>query len=65
MFEVLDTRAIFVSLTGVENLLEIGKSNFVNEAKHNPFADLIEKCGGVDLLERLQEHENEKIFQKA
>jgi hypothetical protein len=31
----------------------------------NKYADLVEECGGLDLLESLQTHTNEEIYEKS
>jgi len=44
---------ITVALEGLETLLKIGQKN-VGSGQENPYANEIERCGGVDSIESLQ-----------
>jgi hypothetical protein len=48
-----DTRAIMVSLQGVENVLDRGMTSFTDEKEENPFATELEIVKGIDVLEKL------------
>lgn len=59
---VVDSDIVQVALNALENILKTGEK--CNE-KPNPFAILIEECGGLDKIEYLQSHENRDIYYKA
>jgi len=55
---------ITVALEGLETLLKLGQKN-VENGQENPYATEIERCGGVDSIESLQQHANEYIYEQA
>ncbi|EKX35427.1 hypothetical protein GUITHDRAFT_79857 [Guillardia theta CCMP2712] len=59
-----DVRIVSVALEGIENILKCGQRNLTQEGT-NPFAQLLEVCGGIDKIEDLQRHENQKIYDMA
>uniref|UniRef100_A0A7S0I2R3 Importin subunit alpha n=1 Tax=Hanusia phi TaxID=3032 RepID=A0A7S0I2R3_9CRYP len=59
-----DVRIVSVALEGIENILKCGQRNLTQEGT-NPFAQLLEVCGGIDKIEDLQRHENSKIYDMA
>ena len=49
-----EARTLIVSMEGISNILKCGKQHFTNEGQdENPFAVVLEKCGGVDKIEDL------------
>ncbi len=64
LFNCTDAKIIMVAMEGIENILKIGQKD-TKTSDVNKFAELVEECHGVDMLEKLQEHENEDIYQKA
>jgi len=60
-----DSRIILVAMDAIENVLKVGKTDANANRGPNEFADHVEECGGLDLLENLQRHDNEDIYQKA
>jgi hypothetical protein len=63
---VADSKIIIVALEGLENILKVG----MEEAKEkgiptNKMATYIEEAEGCQKLERLQEHENTDVYEKA
>ncbi|RWS15915.1 importin subunit alpha-3-like protein [Dinothrombium tinctorium] len=56
---VKDVQVVHVVLDGIRNILKTAGKNFYSIA-----AD-IEKCGGLDKIEHLQNHENEDIYKLA
>jgi len=49
-----------VVLDALAKILRVGEADDNQE-----FADKVEECGGLDLIEALQDHENDRIYQKA
>ncbi|CAG9767205.1 unnamed protein product [Ceutorhynchus assimilis] len=56
-----DFKTVSVVLDGLNNLLLAAQK--LGEAEK--VAILIEECGGLDLIESLQSHDNEKIYEKS
>jgi hypothetical protein len=54
-----DPQVIQVALDGLNNILKS------NEALVTAICEEIEKCGGLDEIEKLQNHENDGIYQLA
>ncbi|KAI8371790.1 importin alpha protein [Radiomyces spectabilis] len=62
----MDNKIIMVALDGLDNLLRVGEVEKLNTADGlNPYALLIEECGGVDYIHALQTHDNSDIYKKA
>mmetsp|Transcript_15061 Transcript_15061/g.29690 ORF Transcript_15061/g.29690 Transcript_15061/m.29690 type:complete len:522 (+) Transcript_15061:56-1621(+) len=65
MIELLtssDSRVIKVILEGLENILEIGNKKS-NESNLNIYTRAIEQAGGLEKLENLQHHSDDKIYE--
>lgn len=62
-----DPRTITVCLEGIENILGIGEvqRNMGNTGDVNLYAQLVEDAEGLEKIEGLQNHENNKIYEKA
>lgn len=60
LFVCSDARIILVALEAVENILKAGKKLGIED-----FAIHVDKCGGIDNLEKLQEHPNEDVYNRA
>jgi len=65
LLDCKDPRIIVVALEGLENILKLGKAEVELQGGENRFSLQMEQCGGLDLLELLQEHMNKEIYQKA
>jgi len=65
LFSQNESKIITVALEGISRILRNGKESFMNERGTNPFADILEECGGLNKLEELQEHPNNAIYEKA
>jgi len=61
-----DSRLVLVSLECLDNILRSGESvKAKTRTSTNPYCQHIESCGGLDNLEKLQQHKNEEIYQKS
>lgn len=58
-------RFIAVGLEALCNLLKFGKTIFLNQDGSNPVEIELEKNGMFDILEQLQFHESEIVYEKA
>lgn len=65
LLTVMDPNIIQVALNGLENILKVGQQVSSNQQQQNPYATLIEECGGLDKIEFLQQHENMEVYLKA
>jgi importin subunit alpha-1 len=65
LLNIGDTKIIEVSLNGLDNILKFGQHESKLNGLPNPYAYKIEECGGLDKIEYLQSHQNEKIYKKA
>lgn len=60
-----DPKTCVVLLEGLKNCLEVGKDYFLDENGENPFTMIIENCGGLDVLEEMQLHNNQHVYELA
>lgn len=63
MLGVQDPKTVTVALDGIHNILS-NAAKISTEAMNNA-AMALEECNGLDMIEKLQEHENEKIYTKC
>lgn len=62
----IDPRTAVVLLEGIRNVLDVGKNHFPDpNTGENPFVQIIEECGGIDVLEGMQEHPNQHVYDLA
>jgi hypothetical protein len=62
----MDNKIILVALDGLDNILKVGDMEKVNTMDGlNPYALLIEECGGVEYIHALQHHDNGDIYKKS
>jgi hypothetical protein len=64
--QMIHADVIVATLEGLDHLLQTGsllKREFGIET--DPFALAFEECGGLDALERLQQHVSENVYEKA
>jgi hypothetical protein len=59
LLTVKDSQVIQVVLDGINNILKMAADDL------DQISSEIEECGGLDKIERLQEHENEEIYKLA
>lgn len=65
LFKAPDPKIIMVALEGIENILRVGVKDMPRYGGINKYAEFVEECGGLDLIEELQRHDNEEIYNKA
>jgi len=56
-----DSKTLIVILEGLINMLWVGKTLL----NHSLFADKLEECGALDLLEDLQSYPNQHVYDLA
>ncbi|XP_031617394.1 importin subunit alpha [Contarinia nasturtii] len=56
-----DARCVLVILSGLKNLLALTEKKGHLER----FQELFQEVGGIDLLEKLQEHENQEVYENV
>ena len=61
----LDERIVSISLEGFGNILSHGELLKPENNQINPYAEIVEREGGLDRIESLQAHVNELIFKKS
>jgi len=65
LLSITDSKVVEVSLNGIDNILKLGQQDSRQNNGINAYSILIEECGGLDKIEFLQGHQNEKIYKKA
>ena len=65
LLSIPDTKVVEVALTGLGNILKLGHQDSGLNGTPNPYALKVEECGGLDKIEFLQGHQNEKIYKKT
>lgn len=65
LLTTVDSKVVEVALNGLDNVLKLGQHDARINGGSNPYAFKIEECGGLDKIEFLQSHQNEKIYKKA
>ncbi|GAB5590268.1 Importin subunit alpha-1 [Umbelopsis nana] len=62
----MDNKIILVALDGIDNILRVGDMDRGNTDEGiNMYALMVEECGGLEIIQNLQNHDNEEIFKKA
>ncbi|KAL0481613.1 importin subunit alpha-6/7 [Acrasis kona] len=65
LLTVKDVKVINVALEGLENILASGARIAAQNDGDNPYTEIIEECGGVDKIEKLQTHREIETYEKA
>lgn len=66
LLDVPDVPLLDMTLEALERVLKVGARIMISQKlADNPFKTKIEDCQGLDKIERLQEHPNEEIYEKA
>lgn len=60
-----DPKIVLVALQCLENTLKIGQEESERSGADNVYCDIIEECGGLDHLEKLQHHDNDDVYSKS
>jgi hypothetical protein len=61
LLDVSEAKIILISLDAIEAILKVGETVGDGSA----FVNLVTDCGGAELLERLQTHENTKVYKRV
>lgn len=64
MLKCGDVKMVMVVLDALINILKVGQKQSKG-TEDNHYAEMVEECGGLDLLEELQRHENEEVYDKC
>ena len=65
LFTENDMKIVSVALEGLNRILKCGKENFVGSGQVSEFVGVVEQCGGLNKIEKLQHHLNTQIYEKA
>lgn len=60
-----DVKIVQVAMEGIENMLKVAQADAKQVGGENVVAAIVEDCGGLDDLEKLQEAESVAIYEKA
>ena len=60
-----DSKIAHVALESLENILKAGEVSTFGKATTNAYVEWFEEMDGIDLLESLQEHQNQAIYERA
>ena len=60
-----EARILAVALQGLENILRSGQEYYLKNGQVNRFAVVLENEGGIELIEKLQMHQNYQIYKDA
>jgi importin subunit alpha-1 len=64
--QLADSKILVVAMDGIENILKVGHAEMLsNGLPENPYAKIVETCGGADRLEQLQFHDTRDIYERA
>ncbi|XP_027349499.1 importin subunit alpha-4-like [Abrus precatorius] len=63
----LDLNAVTLCLEGLENILKVGEADkeMGLHGGTNIYAEMVEEYGGLEKIERLQNHDNNEIYKRA
>ncbi|KAK3128075.1 hypothetical protein QOZ80_7AG0582290 [Eleusine coracana subsp. coracana] len=58
-----DSDLVYTCLEGLQNILEAGEAGKKGQdSGTNPYAEFILECGGLDILENLQDVDNDRVY---
>jgi importin subunit alpha-1 len=63
LLQVSDSKVVAVALEGLENIFKLGQT--LGEAIMQNLVTIVIDCNGLQLIEDLQNHENQNIYQRA
>lgn len=59
ILDINDTKMLLVALDAVDNILKLGVK------LNKDYTSFVDECDGLEMIENLQEHESEKVYEKA
>ncbi|TDH72177.1 hypothetical protein CCR75_006113 [Bremia lactucae] len=65
LLDVKDSRLINVALDALNNILQVGEADTSLTDTNNRMARYIEEADGIDLIQNLQFHQEQEIYEKA
>mmetsp|Transcript_13883 Transcript_13883/g.20967 ORF Transcript_13883/g.20967 Transcript_13883/m.20967 type:complete len:533 (-) Transcript_13883:56-1654(-) len=65
LFAVHDPKIILLAMETMDKILAHGQGMAQENDGVNKCGEMLEECGGLDLLEACQRHENESVYEKA
>lgn len=66
ILQVRENKLISIALGALKNIIAVGEQKENTDDKNvNQYALLVEEYGGMDLIYKLQQHENEEIYKQA
>jgi len=61
-----DLKIVTVALEALENFLQLGLDDMKEKGlNENPYAQLVVQCGGLELIEALQEHQSPELYNQS
>ncbi|XP_067947792.1 importin subunit alpha-7-like [Watersipora subatra] len=64
LLTVMDPKILSVAMGALNDILKLGEHES-RHLGHNPYALMVEECGGLDKLEYLQTHASQDIYKKS
>lgn len=66
LLQIFDPKILSVALEALAGFLELAEEDkVVSNSPRNSVADAITECGGLELIEKLQNHQNNEVYHNA